>query len=975
MSYCIPFSFSRRSPPPLSDLQLNPPQQLWQLATDDDPNYNYAYAMSRAERAITDPLAAVLDDDATELRAELHNVLARLTDTTVDEADIATAQPTDDAASKSAVITESVKSSSVETPHDPLSCPICGPVVRKSEQSAPVQRSGKEEAMEWDAEGMAAQSGGASGGEEVPLLQMSDLVFLIWDYLPLSQVLQFQHICPRWKELLRLRPSSEEEEEKALLEEQKQQEEREKAGDTDLVRRHQREMHHTMNLCEQHTSRAERTAAAPAYPPPVFPLPTARLPPLLADLDSLLGRQLAFDRAVTGRRARDDHLLHDDGGIRDELRHISAQDIAAITLDLEEMDESEDDAAMATEAIRPGRVRQRERRFERPQTKRARFTPTLVRALWERAHDIIYIATSTSAPTTTTVTAASSSSSSSSSSRRPSQSLSDAGTGSSGGTQRMDEDSEMEEKEEKLPEVTPALRRPSAPFSLSSFGAHRSRRAMRASIGNGSQSAVRDIASSSSSTSNDALSYASTDVSFSSSSSSSFSPPSSSFSSSSSSSGSSSPFALDSSSTAADAAPSAWSSRSYLRRLTHAKLALSPFISPSLSPAILASLSSLTSLHLYHFPFVHPVFEAEYEGAEAEAEEVRQLKEEKEAAEKEERRTLLAQQNKERQELSKQMQEEVKELVGNSRIGDADDRAEMREAREAREARDVRRTPPARLVAVLTRHARLLATHNRPLGDSPPLHLLKPLASQLTTLIYSPACLTTRDMEQLQSLTFLTSLSIHCQMSEAGMCSDDQVAPFLASFPSLQSLSLYCEDNGSTFPANFIPHLILLQPTLTSLSLHSSHWKNDHITTLSQLTHLATLTLSFTTTPITPHHFTLLATTLTQLSTLTLHCGTHLSYALPPQLFSLSGLQSLAVFGSVNVHSSAFGRLYELKGLVRLRVSDCFASLNGLVNCVLLCPQLQVLDVRGSAMSWRHREMLRCERPDIKVLETGACWL
>ena len=380
------------------------------------------------------------------------------------------------------------------------------------------------------------------------------------------------------------------------------------------------------------------------------------------------------------------------------------------------------------------------------------------------------------------------------------------------------------------------------------------------------------------------------------------------------------------------------------------------------------------------------VFDAQYEGKEAEPEEERQLREEKEVGEREERRALLAQQKQEKQLLSKDeaMKAALREMDRRRREGgqandmdlqwikravEADDRFEMRAVRDGRDARDGRRTPPARLVAVLMRQARLLATYGTARCDAAPLHLLKPLAAQLTSLVYSPACLTSRDMEHVQALTSLTSLSIHCQLSEAGMRGNDQIAPFLSAFPALQALSLYCEDGGSTFPANFGPHLPLLQPTLTSLALHSSCWKTQDIATIASLSNLHSLSLSFTSTPITDTHLATLSA-LTQLRSLTLHCGTHLSYALPPSLFALSSLTSLAVFGSVNVHQSALHLLSHLGELLRLRVSDCFDSLNGLVPCAIVCAQLRVLDVRGSAMSWRYREMLRCERSDLRVLES-----
>ena len=924
----------RGSPPfPLSDFQLNPPQQRWQLATEDG---GLEVLPGRSEHATPDVLGDLEDETADDQRADPPAVFQLLLSSPVDHTDTDTDTvnvTADEEASGVAAATKSTSAPS-DTLHDALTCIICGPARKREVRANNELRSDKEEAVGWHSEA----AGGTAAGSDVSLLQMNDLLFLIWDYLPLSQVLHFQHICPRWADLLQLRPGSEEEEERAMAEEQKRQEEREEAGESEAVRRIQREMQHIREQYERGT-RAERLLAAAAVVPPQAPV--NRMPPLFNDWDTLFGRQLAFYRAVTGRGFSREKLLADDILMRDEVRMIDAEDIAAIASELEDIDDAEDEAVMA-EVGRQGRVRQRERRLERQQAKRARLTPAFVRALWERAHDGPERDNSGSAFFASTATA----SSSSSSSRlppAPSRSSSDT-------TLLMDlMDSAAVDADElmmndELPADTPTLRRPT--FSLSSH------------------SSTTGISSTSASTA---------------------------------SSSSSSSFCCSTSSSSTGASVDAtslfaWSSRSYLRRLTHAKLSLSPFINPCLSSSILASLSQLTSLHLYHFPFVRTVFEAQYEGVEAEAQEVRQLREEKEAGEREERRIVLAKQKQEKQTLSKQQPDDAVKAAWRDMDkrrtesgqdvqlrmwarrevpADADDRIDVRDTREARDARDGRRTPPARLVAALIRQARLLATHRPPRCEAPPLHLLKQLATQLTTLVYSPACLTTRDMEQLQVLTSLTSLSIHCQMSESSMRSNEQIAPFLSAFPALQSLSLYCQDEGATFPSSFVSHLTLLQPTLTSLAVHSSSWKADQLAALATLTNLQSLTLSFTNTPITQAHFSSFAA-LSSLTSLTLHCGTHLSYPLPPSLFALSTLTSLAVFGSVNVHQSALHLLSELTVLRRLRLSDCFDSLNGLVPCVIACVQLRVLDVRGSPMSRRYREMLRGERPNIRVLESGA---
>ena len=951
MQHSVPFSLSRRSPPrvPLSAFQLNPPPQRWQLATDDGG----LDVLGRTEQA-TLPAPTEDDDDAAiDLRAELPMPLAELSSPPVDYADASIAATDEDASAAPAASKVPVPPS--KSLHDSLTCCICGPGRRREQRMHDEARSSKEEAADWTAEAEQSQAAGraaAADEAEVSLLQMNDLLFLIWDYLPLSQVLHFQHICPHWKELLRLRPGSEDDEQRAAAYEQRQQEERDEAGDSETVRRIQRELHHIRDHFE-HGMRAERPPAIPAAAPPQHPsaLPLGRMPPLLADFDTLFGRQLAFYRAVTGRGAAREDMWDDDMAMRDEMRRMNAEDIAAIASELEEMDDTEDDAVAVADVNRHGRVRQRERRLERQHAKRARLTPALVRALWERAHDRPNVDASGSVSLASTATASSLSSPHESPSLhlRSSSDATLAMDGSIDGTREVMDEPMLDDE---LPDDSPVLHRPAHSAS--------------------SQSSASPLSSASSFTAASSTSSVS-------------SSPLSSFSclSASSSSSSSSPSVVD--------APSltGWSSRSYLRRLTHAKLSLSPFINPSLSPAVVATLSSLTSVHLYHFPFVRTVFDAEYEALEAEAEEVRQLKGDKEAGEKEERRIALAQQKQEKQALSKQLPDDAvkavmremdrrrreggqlgdMDLVWARRAVEADDRLDMREARDARDARDGRRTPPARLVAALMRQARLLTTHRPPRCEAPQLQLLKPLAPQLTSVLYSPACWTTRDMEQLQALTSLTSLSIHCQMSESAMRGSDQIAPFLSSFPALQSLSLCCNDDGATFPANVVQHLTLLQPTLTSLAIHSSHWKAEHLATIATLTNLRSLTLSFTTTPVTQAHFTSFAA-LSQLTSLTLHCGTHLSYPLPPPLFALSSLTSLAVFGSVNVHQSALQLLSQLTELTRLRLSGCFDSLNGLVPCVIACTQLRVFDVRGSAMSWRYREMLRCERPDIRVLES-----
>ena len=124
MRNILPFSISGRSPPcfPLSDFQLNPPQQRWQLATDDGG----LDVLGRTEQST--PEVTVDDDDdsaAIDLRAALPAVLAHISTTAVEEADTTEAQVDDDGAGNVAAATSKLVPS--DAPHDPLTCVVCGP--------------------------------------------------------------------------------------------------------------------------------------------------------------------------------------------------------------------------------------------------------------------------------------------------------------------------------------------------------------------------------------------------------------------------------------------------------------------------------------------------------------------------------------------------------------------------------------------------------------------------------------------------------------------------------------------------------------------------------------------------------------------------------------------------------------------------------------------------------------------------------
>ena len=305
-----------------------------------------------------------------------------------------------------------------------------------------------------------------------------------------------------------------------------------------------------------------------------------------------------------------------------------------------------------------------------------------------------------------------------------------------------------------------------------------------------------------------------------------------------SSSSSSSSFSSSSASPAASA-PSAplalWSSRSYLRRLVHAKLSLLPNCTPWLNPSMLASLFSVTSLHLFSFPFVTPVFFSEVEGSDWTEEESRLHSLEKEAYEREEKKRLQEQSDRERKQLKDNTGDKRERMLLNAawfmRRGH---REEMEDVLRVMEMQGLRRRrlveraaggeaalmeelkerdgddgPEPPLLRQLD--PRLLHLNDwerdRPmhpfwyhaaLERKPPkevghLSLLASLASQLTALAFSPSTLTQSDLTALSCLHSLTSLSLHPHASE-GLRPAEAIADFLSSFPLLESLSLYSEE-------------------------------------------------------------------------------------------------------------------------------------------------------------------------------------
>ena len=718
--------------------------------------------------------------------------------------------------------------------HDPLTCLICTPFPRKP----PVPDSKDERDAEEEE-------------EEVSLLQMNDLLFLIWDYLPLAQVWRFQHLCPRWKELLQLRPG------------------------------------------------------ADAVPPTAFDAPP---------YPRAAGEDAGNDDAAMGEE-------NDDEEDEDALRL------------------SDDDGRIppAPDAIAELHLEQRSMllRYDRAPHVHARDWKEDLHGVSEEDLLVILGARGGAA-------------------RRAEEPL--GGAGNPRMRRRRDWGREEEQASWRKLKRLRKLNRRSASRALAS-----TRSPQCPAVSSAPSSSLSSSSSSSSSAAN---------------------------------------------------ALALWSSRSYLRRLVHAKLSLSPHCTPWLTPALLQSLSSLRSLHLYSFPFVIPVFSSQLEGSEATDEEVRLLTAEKERYEAEKKRRQQEATEAERKHAKTKDDGDHKRerhlLNALRRGGHREDMEDMLRVMEIQGGGHRRRhrwaaqlpydglPPPDDLAdrpdaddvdpAALRQqlHARLQqyerdaehvrhpfwydAALERRLPQEPGhFSLLTSLSAQLTSLVFSPAVLTQADLVVLSSLHALTSLSLHPHSSE-GMRPADGMATFFSSFPQLTALSLYSEE-ATAFPLSFVPHLPVLAPSLQSLSVHAASFNGEAVHAIAALTALTSLSLSFTSEPLPASAFTRLDA-LTRLTSLALHTGTRLSYAVPPSLFALSTLTSLSLFGSINLHQSALQLLPSLPALQRLRVSDCFDSLNDVVKHVVECAALRVVDVRGTALSWRKREQIRFERTDVRLIES-----
>ena len=829
-----------------------------------------------------------------------------------------------------------------DLPHDPRTCLICAP--------APVQRTaqpfaeGKEEAaFAWRLQPHADAS------EEVSLLQMRDLLFIIWDYLPLSQVWRFQFLCPRWRELLQLKPEaaagapseSREEETAASGGQQPAQHAKRwpsRSGAAKLAQLRDEEMDEEDEAALSEEKEEEEDDDVDDDD--------------RADLFAMGRHEI---EAMHGEQARmmqpfQPGVVHAEGrDWREDLRGFSVADLAAILeARVGANGGGRGDERGAALNFGAGLRRPREWHGKRSRTKRMRKV--------DRHHSSATAAPAAPPPPAGPLCL-------------NSQAL-----------------------------QSSFYAAPHAPFFTNQLLRHH--RALPGEVVSKVlaylPSPARLLSPSSSPTSS-----SSTPPSFS---------PDSFFSSSSLSSSSSS-----SSSSPTPSLPSPialWSSRSYLRRLVHAKLSLLPNCTPWLNPAMLASLFSVTSLHLFSFPFVTPVFSCEHEGRDWSEDEARLHSEEKEAYEREEKRKLQEQNDRERKQLKESQGGEKREraLLGNAawlmrrayreevedvmrgmemqgvrrrrlmlrgggdetvymeemreRVRDVADEVERRPARDEVEELEMMDLPRDYPMHPFWYHAAMEKRTPKEVGH---LSLLASLAPQLTSLVFSPCTLMQADLATLSRLHSLTSLHLHPHSCE-GLRPADALADFLSSLPRLEHLSLYSEEAVS-FPSAFMPHLPLLKHSLRSLSVHSSWFSLEAVEAVAALTGLTSLSLSFTSEPLPRSTFDKFAS-LTQLSSLTLHTGTRLSYALPPSLFALSSLTSLSLFGSINLHQSAFHLLPSLPQLQRLRVSDCFDSLNDVVRHVLDCPQLRLIDVRGTALSWRKREQIRFERTDVRLIDS-----
>ena len=806
-----------------------------------------------------------------------------------------------------------------DLPHDPHTCPICSTAPRLSlarrKTSTGFTTDGKEERdmADWRRMRRDEEEEAGWGDEEaddaVSLLQMDDLVFLIWDYLPLSQVWRFRLLCPRWRDLLHLKPGSEEPPPADAAEPTDAAAADDAADDEDYLLDADDDFAWPA-LAEDRALRVARDDEDDDGPA------------------AGLGRRWIEDlhreqRAMLQQFQRGVHVHARDW--KEDLQGMTEEDLAVIL----------DVRTAGVERGYPLNARARRQREWTRADRNGRRRTKRMRKLDRR----------TATPATVLRTAVTAS-------EVPLPQASSASSPSS----------------PSLPPHPPVL-----------------------------ATVVSDSSSSSSSSSSSFSlnpSLAST-VSLSPSS----SPPSF-----------SSPSLSSSSSSSAAASASAlerWSRRSYLRRLGHASLSLLPNCTPSLNPATLASLSSVTSLHLYAFPFVVSVFSSEREGEDWADEEVRLLAAEKDAYEREEKRKVQEASEKERRNLRlhdaagdrrerlllnaawalrRENREEMEDMLRVMEIRGiarrhlahrdaADDGAAGEDASDDIEGLPPRHVLDARLLQLNERERDPLlhpfwahAMERRAPKNAGHLRLLPGVASRLTSLVFSPQTLCSADLTTLSSLHSLTSLSLHPHASE-GIRPPEIIATLFSSLPHLTTLSLGGGEveEASTFPLSFIPSLSLL--SLRSLSIHTAQFSLDAIHSLAALSTLTSLSLSFQLEPLPLPTFDALSA-LTHLASLSLHIGTRLSYCLPPSLFALSSLTSLSLFGTLNVHQSHFHLLPSLPALQRLRISDLFASLDDVVQHVVECRQLRVMDVRGAALTFRKREQIRFERTDVRLIDS-----
>ena len=789
-----------------------------------------------------------------------------------------------------------------DLPHDAASCLICSTA----------------EYEEAEGEAAAARL----------LLRLPDLVFLVWDYLPLSQVWRFQHLCPLWKERLQLKPQP--------------------------PQLRQQQTQHWQREVEMEEEREEEAAAAGA----AALVPAVDDDAAVVDAAGGVGAALPLWRAE-GRAAALRWRLEEEEELiawgRLELERLWLLDEQRALMDW-------DSGRHRRRGGLGGRHRGRGPLLvgaEQPAA--ANTAPRAAAELWlQRGRDR---------------------------GERTADWRDEERAVTAKRARTARQEAYWEEKEEKRDDATAAAaedddeREQLQPSrgSVAAVAAQASRFTRLSLSSSGAESSERAAAA----------------------------PPSSS---------SSSP----SPSPAASAGPpsiACWSSRSYLHRLQQASLSVLPHCTPCLSHELLDSLSSLTSLHLYSFPFVYPVFLAEREGGgrEQDAAERQQLQAEIEAYENWERRQEARRDRKlmrdscdalarERKEEERQQREAQQQQRLDDDDEDDDEEEEEEEQQEERQQRPQRQAhrrlrrgerllvaPGRRQMQAdevwlelpgngfllrlqhaqqrdrLQQHIHLAQRARQAPEDTPsPLLALAAVASQLTALVYTAPTLLSGDIRELSHLTRLTSLSLHPAHGEL-IRPVELIDSLFGALPELRLLSLYSEEECA-FPAAFMPRLPLLAASLRSLSIHSPAYSLDHVRALAQLVQLRHLSLSFSYEPLPAASFSLLAG-LTQLQSLCLHTGSRLSWAAPAALFSLSSLTSLSLFGSTNVHESAFHLLPGLPELRRLRVSGSFSIMAGLIRGAALSPQLRCLDVRGSALTVREREHLSLQRPDLQLID------